>query len=509
MSGQNPGGRFYLSDGIRLVHDAAGGVVLQPVPLRALRVNTTAMETLEKCRTGFSIPGDSERKVLKAMLTFIDMMYDAGILYWVPPEEVFEPDVSIIVPVYNRAHDIGECLESLLSLDYPQFRREIIVVDDASRDHTTAVVRRYDVRLIIQPRNLGQSAARNAGVQASKGKLIAFIDSDCIADPRWLRDLLPYFHDPRLALVGGLVDSFFRESRLDRYEEVHSALNMGPRRITGKGKHSVFYVPTCNMLIRKDVYAQAGGLDERLRVGEDVDLCWRLMAMGYRLMYVPKGRIKHKHRNRFYQSFRRRFDYGTSEAVLYDKYRHVSKRFPWHWESILILLLIAAGLMFRSVVPLIPTLAFLLGEPVYKKVRFKRRFDIALPLVDIFAASVKCHLLLAYHLGHHLARYYLLPVIIVSILKPHAAPPLMGMVILPAIVEFFQKKPRLSFPVFTLFFWMEQVFYQAGVFRGCLKQGSFRLYRVSFVRTTFLQKQKHTGRSRLKSLFRKVVDATC
>jgi mycofactocin system glycosyltransferase len=485
MSSQIPGGRFYLSDGIRLIHGAEGGVVLQPTPLRAIRVNTTAMEILEKCRTGFSIPGDSERETLKAELTFVDTLHDAGILYWVPPEEAFEPYISIIVPVYNRAHEIGACLESLLSLDYPALRREIIVVDDASRDDTKAVVRRYDVRLIIQTRNLGQSAARNAGVRASRGKIIAFIDSDCIADSRWLRDLLPYFHDPRLALVGGSVDSFFGESRLDRYEEVHSPLNMGPRRVAGKGKQSVFYVPTCNMLVRKDIYTRAGGLDERLRVGEDVDLCWRLMSMGHRLMYVPKGNVKHKHRNRFLTTFRRRFDYGTSEALLYDRYHDVSKQFPRYWEGILILLLIAAGLTVLSVVPLIPVLAFLLGESVYKKMRIKRRFDIALPLVDIFTACVKCHLLTAYHLGHHLARYYLLPVVIVSILIPQAAPPLIGMVILPTIVEFFQKKPRLSFPVFTLFFWMEQLFYQAGVFWGCLKQGSFRLYRVSFVRATF------------------------
>ena len=485
MSGQIPGGRFYLSDGIHLVQGADGGVVLQQVPLRAIRVNTTAMKILEKCRTGFSIPGDSEREALKAVLAFVDTLHDMSILYWVPPEEAFEPHVSIIVPVYNRAHEIGACLESLLSLDYPASRREIIVVDDASRDHTAAVVKRYDVRLIIQPRNLGQSAARNTGVQASRGKMIAFIDSDCIADSRWLRDLLPYFHDPRLALVGGSVDSFFAESRLDRYEEVHSPLNMGSRLVVGKGKHSVFYVPTCNMLVQKNIFIRAGGLDERLRVGEDVDLCWRLMSMGHRLMYVPKGNVKHKHRNRFLTTFRRRFDYGTSEAVLYDRYRDVSKQFPWYWGCILILLLITAGLTVRSVVPLIPVLAFLLGESVYKKMRFKRRFDIALPLVDIFMACIKCHLLTVYHLGHHLARYYLLPAVIVSILIPHAAPPLMGMVILPTIVEFFQKKPRLSLPVFTLFFWMEQLFYQAGVFRGCLKQGSFRLYRVSFVRTTF------------------------
>ena len=510
MISQVPGGRFYLKEGIRLVHGAKDGLVLQLVPLRVIRVNTAAMDILEKCRTGFSLQIEAGEAQLEAMLSLCDTLYDAEILDWIPPpDDPYEPVVSIIVPVFNRAGEIGACIESLQSLNYPESKREIIVVDDASRDHTAAVVRSYNVKLIIQPRNMGQSAARNAGALASKGDIIAFIDSDCIADRNWLRELLPYFHDPRLALIGGFVEAFFRESSLDRYEKVHSPLNMGSRRVVGKGKRSVFYVPTCNMLIKKDVYSQAGGLDEQLRVGEDVDFCWKLMSMDYRLMYVPKGRINHKQRNRFYQCFRRRFDYGTSEAVLYDKYRHLSKQFPLHWEGIFVLLIVLTGMTTRSVILLLSALGFLLVEPIYQKIRFKGKFVVMIQLSDILKATLKHHLMLAYHFGHHLTRYYLLPVMIVSILIPQAAPPLMGMVTLAVIVEFLQKKPRLSFFMFAFLFCMEQLFYQAGVFRGCLKQGSFRLYRISFAQPTFFKKQKHPGRFRLKSLLRKRRDAAC
>ena len=479
MGSQTPGGRYHLRNGTCLISGEKGCLVLQIAPLRAIRVNPAAMRVLKRCQTGFSLHEAADDAHRTAVLSLCDTMYEAGVLDWEPPDDVFEPLVSIVVPVYNRAHEIGSCLESLLHLDYPAWRREIIVVDDASRDHTVSVVRGYDVRLIIQPKNMGQSAARNAGVQAAKGEIVAFIDSDCTADPNWLRELLPYFHDPRLALVGGYVDTPRGTSRLDLYEAAHSPLNMGTKRVIGKGEDSVFYVPTCNMLLRKEMYIQTGGLDERLRVGEDVDFCWKLMSMGHRLMYTPEGRVKHKHRNRLLENFKRRFDYGTSEAVLYDRYRQITKRFPWHWDGILLLLLWVTGLMVRSVPLLLVGLVYLIVEPVYKRMRFNRQFGITLPLNKFFSATGKRHLMLAFHFGHHLTRYYLMAAMVLAIFVPQLALPLLALTILPAVVVFFRKKPDLGFPVFLLFFWLEQAFYQSGVFWGCLKQGSFRLYRVS------------------------------
>ncbi|MCG6880633.1 MAG: mycofactocin biosynthesis glycosyltransferase MftF [Deltaproteobacteria bacterium] len=480
MSTRVPRGRYHLRGGIRLISGERGCLVLQSAPLRAIRVNPAAMGVLKRSRTGFSpyeVESDSHRTAARALC---DTLYEAGVLDWEPPEEIFEPFVSIIVPVYNRTNEIGACLASLLKLNYPASRREIIVVDDASRDQTVSVIENYDVRVIVQPKNMGQSAARNIGVQAAKGEIIAFMDSDCTADPDWLRELLPYFHDPRLVLVGGSVDAPKGNSQLDRYEAVQSPLNMGAKSVTGKGKDSVFYVPTCNMVLRKETYIRAGGLDERLRVGEDVDFCWKLMALGYRLMYTPEGRVTHRHRNRLFENFRRRFDYGTSEAVLYDRYRQIIKRFPWHWEGFLLLILWVTCLTLRSVPLLVAGLIYLMVEPFYKRMRFNRHFGLTVPLHNFFSATGKSHLTLACQFGLHLTRYYLMPAMAIAIFVPQMALPLLVLTIMPAVVLFFQKKPNLWFPVFLFFFWLDQLFYQSGVFWGCLKQRSFRLYRVSF-----------------------------
>lgn len=475
-------GCFFLKPGIRLFPDDNGGIVLQPDPLRVIRVNSAAYDILKKCETGLSAD------IPSSVTDFLDLSCQAEILEWEPSDEIFEPLVSIIIPVYNRAHEIGPCLESLLSLDYPLSDMEIIVVDDASQDNTADMVRNYPVRLITQKQNMGQSAARNIGVRAACGEIIAFIDSDCTADPNWLRDLLPYFHDSRNALVGGYVDSFFRETWLDRYEEVHSPLNMGQKKIIGAGKYSAFYVPTCNLLIRKSAYNQVGGLDETTRIGEDVDLCWKLRRNGYRLIYVPKGTVKHKHRNIFFQSFKRRFDYGTSEAFLYDRYGETAKRFPWQTGGLIFFFLCCAAFLAWPQFFIFSALCVLIGESVNKKILARKNFGVSLDFRNILLATLRSHFLLAYYLTYYIIRYYFLPIIIAMIFFQKIAFLLMFIVLFPTTAEFFIKKPRLIFPVFVFCFWAEQAFYQTGVFWGCVKKRNFRLYRISFVHAGFLKK---------------------
>ena len=98
---------------------------------------------------------------------------------------------SVIVPVFNGADTIGECLASLLALDYPPSGFEIVVVDNGSTDGTAAVVAGLGgrVRLLHEPVR-GASAARNRGVRAARGRLVAFTDADCAVEPHWLARLV-------------------------------------------------------------------------------------------------------------------------------------------------------------------------------------------------------------------------------------------------------------------------------------------------------------------------------
>jgi len=474
-------GAFHLSFGTSLIPCGSEGVVFRSKPLRALKVNAPAFELLRRCRSGMSLEDQHFDSVsLKSALKLFDRLCDARLLEWKPPEESFEPFVSIIVAVYNRAGEIGSCLESLLKLNYPRSKYEIIAVDDASEDDTPHMVSQFDAKLITQPRNRGQSAARNAGVAHATGEIVAFIDSDCTADPEWLSELVPYFQDSRNALVGGYVDSYFRDSILDRYEASKSPLNMGNDLVVGSGEESDFYVPTCNMLVRRETYLDAGGLDEKLRVGEDVDFCWRLKEHGHRLIYIPKGRIRHKHRNRFLDTFKRRFDYGTSEPVLYSHHQAIFKHYPWQPTSMAILALCALGLLGWSAWCVAAAGLMFLWDMLSKKRFYQEQIGVRLAFSSILSAAAGRHFELLYHLSSHLVRYYLVLMVSLAVLLPEIVPVVAALVLIPSLTEFFRKKPRLGFPLFLILYLTEQIFYQAGVFWGCIKQRNFRTYRLVF-----------------------------
>lgn len=490
MTNASPTGCFQLKKGIRLIRNPGGGVLLQSNPLRALKINRAALEILEKCRSGMRVdPTDGEAEKSK-ILPFLDTFVQGGLLTWEPVQHRDLPLVSVIIPVYNRPHEIQQCLASLEVLDYPADKIEVIVVDDGSRDHTAAVVRRFDARLIVQPYNRGQSAARNTGARVARGEIIAFLDSDCIAGPGWLRDLVPYFQDPRVALVGGFVDAYYREKRMDRYEQACSALNMGSQAAMGRGENCVFYVPTCNMLVRKDVYLQAGGLDERLRVGEDVDLCWRLMAAGHHLLYIPQGAVAHKHRNRLMPGLLRRFDYGTSEAVLYARFPKVAKQFPWQPVGLAMILIGAAALVTQSWLWLVLMAVLPAVETGCKRFQLERKFSIRLPAAEIFRAVIKSHFQLTYYLSFYLVRYHLPPLVALAFAMPAGVGLWLPVILIPGLVTYLQKRPRLSFPVFLFFYLAEHAFYQCGAFWGCFKQKSFRLYRIFFRHAGFLGRKR-------------------
>jgi hypothetical protein len=168
----------------------------------------------------------------------------------------------------------------------------------------------------------------------------------------------------------------------------------------------------------------------------------------------------------------------------------VIKQFPWQYDGLFLLLMSLAGLAFRSLPLLIAAAVFLPSASGYQKIHFNRRFGVSPPLIDFISATGRRYLMLSHHLGFHMIRYYLVPLMAVSIIVPELALPLGALALLPAAVVYNEKRPAIGFPTFLLFFWLEQIFYQAGVLWGCLKQRSFRMYRVSPVQVGRWQRAK-------------------
>jgi GT2 family glycosyltransferase len=219
-----------------------------------------------------------------------------------------------VVCCYNSAPTLTDCLEGLDELDYPDY--EVIVVDDGSTDDTAALAERHDVRL-IRTGNRGLSRARNTGIEAAGGEIVAFIDGDARPDPAWLTHLALAFESsdfvgvggPNIAPAGdGMVAACVAEAP------------GGPIHVLRTDREAE-HIPGCNMAFRRSALVEIGGFDPRFRVaGDDVDLCWRVHARGWRIGFAPGAVVWHHARGSVRGYWRQQCGYGVAEALLEAKW---------------------------------------------------------------------------------------------------------------------------------------------------------------------------------------------
>jgi cellulose synthase/poly-beta-1,6-N-acetylglucosamine synthase-like glycosyltransferase len=234
------------------------------------------------------------------------------------------PDVSIIVPAYNAADTIARCVESLLAQDYPFDRYKVVVVDNNSSDDTPSIVRKYpSVTLAFEREAQTSYAARNRGLALTDTELVAFLDSDCVADRHWLGNLVVPFEDPDVGVVGGPRASQIPETGSGLVERFLAQVHVHDERLYHPSEPKGF--PTANVAYRASVLDQVGIFDSTMPGGGDVDLAWRVQLYGgYRGVYVPEALVLHKHRATISGHFRQFRRYGFSEIVLATLYRRHS-----------------------------------------------------------------------------------------------------------------------------------------------------------------------------------------
>jgi cellulose synthase/poly-beta-1,6-N-acetylglucosamine synthase-like glycosyltransferase len=212
------------------------------------------------------------------------------------------PYVSVVVPTRARPEYLRNCLESLLKLDYPSDRYEIIVVEDGTETGQQIVneIQQHS-SIPLRYRRIAHSGAatsRNVGLELSAGEIVAFIDDDAMAVSAWLQRLVRGLRQEGVAGVGGRVSPEYPESLLEagmgRGGELQwSGFNASPAKVA-----EVDHLPGGNMAFWRRVLMEVHGLDARYtRRGswrEDTDLCVRLRHRGYRLLYDGESRIIHR-----------------------------------------------------------------------------------------------------------------------------------------------------------------------------------------------------------------------
>lgn len=435
-----------------------GAVALAGSPLTLFRLTPGGQRIAEALENGDELPEGH------APLT--DRLLDAGALHpevvgEVPPDAPRVGDVDVIIPVHDE--DPARLDEMVTSLRQSPYVRQIVIVDDGSAIPLDVIVGAHVLRLDA---NSGPAAARNAGFAATAAGAVLFVDADVSCDePVALIDaLVRHLDDDRVALVAPRIVARPGEGALAAFEALRSPLDLGTEPARIRALTRVSYVPAAMILVRREAFDAAGGFDQRLRYGEDVDLVWRLDEAGWRCRYEPAVVASHDVRPTFEAWLRQRRDYGTSAAALAQ--RHGGDVAPvrlGRWS-------VAAWLTGILVHPLAG-----IAVAGATTAEFARRLG---DIPERTTLAVRYAGLGHLHAGRLLARAVTRtwwPIALVCALMSRRARRVVLLAALtPALVEWSVRRPPIDPARYVALSLADDVAYGSGVWLGCLRERRFR-----------------------------------
>jgi len=259
--------------------------------------------------------------------------------------------------VLNVESTIRLCLDSLLALDHPDERYEIVIVDAISKDRTQKIIEGYAqerehpaIRLYEKAGTIG--AGRNEAFRHAKGELIAITDGDNEVSPGWLIEHLKDI-DEDIAGSGGPIDNavhtLFTDttSCLDNHGPATDIVPMvGVNKYLApyRSRTDIYTCITSNALYRRSVLEEAKGFDERLVATEDAELNQRLIKAGHTLKYNPAARVTEHHRSSVRAFHRQQRNYAFGQAVVNSLHREMFSLIHWAPQLALIVLAVLGGL---------------------------------------------------------------------------------------------------------------------------------------------------------------------
>lgn len=225
------------------------------------------------------------------------------------------PSVSVIVPVRDGEDTIADCLDAILATDYPEDRRQILVVDNGSTDTTAPQIQSRPVRYLREPRP-GVSNARNRGIAESTGEILAFVDADCVVVPQWLTELVRPFEDPEVGAVAGDL----------QHVPPTTAAERQATRLLGNWQRFAFnsnpaYPITANAAYRREVIERIGPFDPHMTRAQDVELGLRFRERSnLRLAYAERATARHRNRSTQLGFFRQQLGWAYGAGLVGAKF---------------------------------------------------------------------------------------------------------------------------------------------------------------------------------------------
>ncbi|MBD2181715.1 glycosyltransferase [Planktothrix sp. FACHB-1355] len=243
------------------------------------------------------------------------------------------PKVSVIVPIYNGEADLPDLISCLQAQTYPTDRVEYLLVDNGSSDRTPSILQaaaasdspgggneklnKINIRHLTENKIQSSYAARNTGIRAATGEIIAFTDVDCRPEPNWLQNLIQPFADSSVGIVAGEVEGLPGKTLLEKYADSYNVLS---QKYTLEHPFCP-YGQTANLAIRREIFQQVGLFRPYMTTGGDADICWRIQReTSWQISFAPTAIVKHRHRStvaEFQKQWRR---YGRSNRYLHELY---------------------------------------------------------------------------------------------------------------------------------------------------------------------------------------------
>lgn len=250
--------------------------------------------------------------------------------------------VSVVLCTRNRGDALKLALEALVRMSVPEHLSwEVIVVDNASSDHTAEVIASFSSQLPLRSvyhATPGQGEARNAGWYTAKSDIIAWTDDDCIVDVNWLATIVSTFSaDQMLAGIGGRVELFDAADLPLTIQRSRVPARLGEGRRFSRD--DLFMIPGCNMAFRASIHRAVGAFDRRLgpgtpaRSADDTDFLYRTLRAGQTLAYVPELLVYHNHGRRTVQSAEQLArGYAIGRGAFFAK--HIAKGDAYVWKML-------------------------------------------------------------------------------------------------------------------------------------------------------------------------------
>jgi glycosyltransferase involved in cell wall biosynthesis len=254
-------------------------------------------------------------------------------------------DFSVVICTQNRGKELAQTLSSLVKTDLPQFKTEVLIIDNGSTSANQTIHRglakdRPLFHYHFTPVS-GLSHARNLGLQFAQGQFVCFFDDDAIIHPGWFEAAACFFHHhPHAGAIGGKIHLQGDQDFMDRLNPIQklmlSAFDLGDE---VQELHYNNYPRGTHIAFRKTALEQVEGFNTKLgRMGphllsyEEIELCYRLEQCGYAIYYVPQLEVTHLIRSERLDSqwfTKRAFWQGRSEAI----FDHLHRERSYRWKK--------------------------------------------------------------------------------------------------------------------------------------------------------------------------------